>query len=623
MGEQDLNRSTDKKARKAFIQHLLEDVEVLEQLLHEGRLEHGITRIGAEQEFCLVDQHWRPSTRAPSILPAIDDPHFTTELAKYNLEINLDPFELRDDVFRRIEAQLEELLDKAKSAAAEQQTRVVLAGILPTITADEVGTHYMTEHARYFALNEMFRKFRATDFHLKITGVEDLVMKHHSIMFESCNTSFQMHLQIDPDDFARSYNWAQALAGPVLAQCVNSPILLGMELWQETRIALFQQSVDIRDVPSAHRDQQARVAFGEDWVRGSIADFYKNEISRYRILLSRDIEESSSEKLKNGQIPKLKALNLHNGTIYKWNRPCYGVGGGKAHIRIENRYVPSGPTVLDEMANFAFWVGLMMGRTARYDRLEEEMEFNEVKSNFVKAARYGTETYLHWMGETVGVKDLVKDELLPMARAGLEKAHIDPQDIARFLGVIEQRIEGHTPAQWLIRSYRNLKKQMKKSDALTALTRATYDQQQTNRPAHLWPLLKKSKTGTDSAARVGHIMSSRLFTAYVHDTAALTLKIMEWKNIHHVPVVDHKDKLVGLLTWSHIGLFREEIMAHPKTVPVSQIMEKTVFTAETSTPIREAVQLMNEHGIGCLPVLQKKQLVGIITRNDLVNLGYE
>ncbi len=623
MGEQELNKNTDKKARKAFIQRLLDDIDSLEFMLREGMIEQGVVRIGAEQEFCLVDQNWRPTTNAPSILRSINDPHFTTELAKYNLEINLDPFELRNDAFGRVESQLRELLSKAQSAAEEHNSRVLLSGILPTISFDEVGPHVMTEHARYFALNDMFKKFRATDFHLKISGVDELLVRHNSIMFEACNTSFQMHLQIDPDDFANSYNWAQAIAGPVLAQCVNSPLLLGKELWQETRIALFQQSVDIRDVSIALRDQQARVTFGEDWVGGSIADFYKNEISRYRILLSRDIEESSMVKLSKGEIPKLKALSLHNGTIYKWNRPCYGVGGGKAHLRIENRYVPAGPSVLDEMANFAFWVGLMTGRPAEYDQLEDRMDFNEVKSNFIKAARYGAETYLHWMGKTVSLKTLIRDELLPVARSGLESMNIHPQDINRLLGVIEDRINGHTPAQWMINSYRNLKKITKKDDALISLTKAIYDNQQTDKPAHLWPVLKKSILTTDSATRVGHIMSTRLFTAYVNDTATLTLKIMEWKNIHHLPVVDQQEKLVGLLTWTHISRFQDKILNSRKAVPVSDIMIESVITVETCTPLSEAVALMKEHQIGCLPVLQKDQLVGIITRKDILKYNYE
>ena len=623
MGEQNLNTRTDKKARQEFTRHLLEDIEALETMLREGHIESGITRIGAEQEFCLVNKNWRPTTTASSVMKSVDDPHFTTELAKYNLEINLDPLELKGDAFSSLEKQLNELLQKAHAAAALHDSKVVMSGILPTITTTEMDMDFMTYSARYFALNEMLTRLKAGDFHVQLFGVDELLIKHDSMMYEACNTSFQMHLQIDPDDFMSAYNWSQAIAGPILGLSVNSPLLFGKELWQETRIPLFQQSIDTREVSYVLKDQQARVSFGDSWATGSLADFYKNEICRYRIILSREIEESALTALANGRPPSMQALNLHNGTIYRWNRPCYGVGGGKPHVRIENRYIPSGPSVQDQMANFAFWVGLMMGRPAEYDDIHEQMDFCNVKDNFVKAARYGSETQMHWLGKMVPLKKLVSGHLLPIAREGLKKVNIRQEDSDRLLDIIEKRIDNRTPAQWMIKSYRQLKKKVKVDKALIALTKAIYDNQQTGKPAHQWRVVKSPTRANVESDLVGHIMTTKLLTAFQDDAAALTLQIMSWQDIHHVPVVDQAEKLVGLLTWTHIQRFNEQYPERQKMVPVSEIMEQNVLTVDTNTPIKDAIALMKKHEIGCLPVLQKQTLVGIITVVDLLTFDSE
>jgi CBS domain-containing protein len=617
MGELNVHAKTNDETRRNFIRHLLDDIAALEQMLDNGKIESGITRIGAEQEFCLVNKNWRPTANGPAILEAINDPHFTTELAKYNLEINLDPIELKTDAFSKVETQIYQLIDKAKKVAAELDNQVVLAGILPSISMRELGMEYMTEKSRYLELNRNLKKLRGNYFRMHLSGVDELSIKHDSIMFEACNTSFQIHLQIEPNDFISSYNWSQAIAGPILGLCVNSPMLLGRELWHETRVALFQQSIDTRNVSFALTDQQARVTFGESWVKGTIVDVFKNEISRYRVLFSKEIEENSLMQLKSGGIPKLEALTLHNGTIYRWNRACYGVGNGKPHVRIENRYIPSGPTIMDEMANFVFWVGLMVGRPSEYDVIDEKMDFKDAKSNFFKAARYGSESIMNWMGEEISLNQLILTKLLPMAQDGLKKMNIDSKDIIRLLDIIKKRAKGTTGSQWMIKSYRALKKEMKHGDALIALTKSIHDNQQTNRPVHEWPVKKNQSPINGVTGKVGNIMSTQLFTAFADDTADLTLRIMQWKKIHHLPIVDHQETLVGLLTWNHIQGFIEK-KQDGGMIPVSQIMVRSVITTTTSTDIQDAIALMKKNQIGCLPVLQKNHLVGIITIDDLL-----
>ncbi len=616
MGDQNIKKFSNKKSRQNFTRNLLDDLEALEQMLQNGQIESGIIRIGAEQEFCLVNEYWRPAENALEILESIDHENFTTELAKYNLEINLDPHELTGNAFTKVENQLRSLLKIAHNAAEKHQSHILLTGILPTISTQELDLDYMTPMPRYFALNDMMKKLRGSDFHFHVSGVHELTVKHANVMFEACNTSFQMHLQVDSDDFTSSYNWAQAISGPVLGMCVNSPLLLGRELWAETRIALFQQSIDTRAVTKALKNQPARVAFGDEWIDGTIVDIFKKEIARHKIILSKDIEENALDVLEQGGTPKLQAANLFNGTIYRLYRRCYCVGNGDAHIRIENRYIPSGPSILDEMANFAFWVGLMKGRPTECDVLQDKMDFKDVKSNFIKAARNGSESVMKWMGKEVNLRTLVANELLPLARAGLVHMNIDENDITRLLGVIESRVNSHTPAQWLTNNYRKFGTKLGRDGVLVALTKSIYEHQQKDEPIHQWPSDATMVELNYSNMRVEHVMSTQLITAYEEDTAELTLRIMEWKNIHHMPIVDGNENLVGLLTWNHLRQFKKERLSEGEH-HVSEIMVQQVFTAKTSMRIEDAILLMKENEIGCLPVIQKKHLVGIITMEDL------
>lgn len=618
MGEQNIHVNSSEKDRLNFLQHMLNDLKALERMHKESMIEDDIIRIGAEQEFCLVNEQWRPANCAIEVLQELDDPHYTTELARFNLEINMDPVELKGTALRQMGSQLISLLKKAQSSAEKHNSKIVLAGILPSISMHEMELEYMTPLDRYYALNELFKEARGGDFRMHFSGVDEFSINHKSVMFEACNTSFQMHLQVRPDDFVQSYNWSQAIAGPVLGACVNSPLLLGKELWSETRIALFQQTLDTRMIARTHLDKQARVTFGSDWVHGDIVDYFKHEVSKYRALLTRNIEESSLEELKNGSIPKLKALSLHNGTIYRWNRPCYGVGNGKPHIRIENRYIPAGPSAIDEMANLAFWVGLMTGRPAEFDDLPNLMNFQDAKANFQRASRNGTETIMIWKGKRVPLTELILKELLPIARNGLEKMTIDSSDIDLHLGVIKQRMTGCTGSQWMISNYRKFKKSLKTDDALIALTQALHRNQQSYQSLNDWPTDQDLTSFNSAANQVGHIMKTTLVTADAGDSGEMTLRYMKWNNIHHLPVVDQNEKLVGLITWQHLFHYWDQINDSENVVSAGDIMVKKVITVETSTDIWDAIKIMKKNNIGCLPVIQDDHLVGIITVKDVL-----
>ena len=616
MGDLTANSPTEKLVKTEFIHHLLNDIKCLELMLERNLIESGISRIGAEQEFCLISKNWRPEKNADEILKAINDPHFTNELARFNLEINLDPQDVGPTCLDDVEKQLRTLLKKAELHASERDTQVLLTGILPTISKTELSLEYMTPKPRYWSLNEMVKGMRGSDFQLHIKGVDELAITHDSVLMEACNTSFQLHLQVDPEDFVDSYNWAQVISGPILGICANSPLLLGRELWSETRIALFQQSIDTRHSTYALKDQISRVSFGEDWEYGSVVDIYKNDIAQHKIILAKPIEHDSLEELENGKFPKLEALNTHNGTIYRWNRACYGATKDSAHLRIENRYIPSGPTITDQMANFALWLGLMKGRSTLYSDITNQMDFQDVKANFIKAARTGKQSVMKWKDRFVSVKDLITRELLPLAYEGLSKANVDPKTASRLLEVIDQRAVKQTGAQWSISNFRRLKRTTRKDDALLALTKNMYENQQNELPIHEWPDVAEVASTHEHAYQVGHIMSTKLFTVKEDDIAALATKLMQWKNIHHIPVECDNGKICGILTWTHMQHFQEKT-PHDDTLTVRDIMNTEVILAHAEMQIQEAIQIMKSNEIGCLPVVHNEHLIGIVTIKDI------
>ncbi|WP_299332920.1 CBS domain-containing protein [uncultured Psychroserpens sp.] len=616
MGNLNVTKLSKKKDKANYIHQLTKDIEALDYMINNDMIEKAPIRIGAEQEFCLVNHEFLPSGNALDILKDIDDDHFTTEIGNYNLEINLDPFELKDDCFSKLHNQLKSLLDKAKLAAKKHNTKIALTGILPTLSLRHITIDNMTPIQRYYVLNEAIKESRKQDFDIHIKGVDELNLLHDTVMLEGCNTSFQAHLQINPDDFIKSYNWAQAISGPVLSACTNSPFLFGKELWSETRIALFTQSVDTRANSFILNEKQSRVSFGNQWETGGISDIFKDNISRFRSLVTAEFGKDSLEMLKEGEIPKLKALCLHNGTVYRWNRICYGVGDGKPHLRIENRYIPSGPTMKDEIANMMFWVGLMVGRPKSEDNIHETMDFKDAKSNFFTAARYGMAAQFNWKGKIMTSKSLILDELLPMAYRGLYKMGIAPRDAENYLTVIENRVQSHNGSQWLTKSYRNLLKSKKRNEALQVLTANMYLKQEHDFPVSTWTVLDQhANTTFDIDKKVLHVMNTDLFSVGKKDSLELVINIMKWKNIHHMPVINVKKDLIGLLSWTDIENHINEIEESTKSV--QNFMKEDLITITKDKSIAEAKTIMQKNEINCLPVVKGNKLVGILTSNDL------
>ncbi len=617
MGTQKIAIARDPESRKRFLRHLLHDVKAIERMLDEGLIEKGITRIGAEQEFCIVNRFFKPSKNGPNLLEAINDPHFTTELARFNLEINLQPARLTGRCLSDMDKQLEDLLSKAEFHAGKRGESVILTGILPSIDYQSVQIGYMTPRPRYEALAEVLKSLRSDDFELNITGVDELIISHNNILFEACNTSFQCHYQVEPDDFVDLYNWSQAIAGPVLAVCANSPLLIGRQLWAETRIPLFQQSIDTRGKGFHLRERQQRVTFGNRWIRKA-TDVYKSDIARHTVLFLTDIKDDALDVLERGEIPKLNALNLHNGTVYKWNRPCYGVSKGIPHIRIENRYLPSGPTIPDEISNLAFWSGLMASMPDDYREIWNVMSFDNAKENFHKAAMWGIQSGMVWDKTPITAQKLILDILLPMAERGLRNKKVDEEDIKKYLSVIENRASSYqTGARWSVKSFRKLRQTLDRDEATVALTALMHKRRQTDQPVHEWAIAEPEEIDEIDVKYdiVSNVMTTDLITVAEHDLADLVLNIMEWRNIRHLPVEDQNGRLMGIILKSKL----EEYLSNNDESGLATAADVMQANPQTATPdqdIGSAISLMMQKRLSCLPVVENGRLVGIFTDND-------
>ena len=628
MGEQNVQRDADSSILRAFTHHLLQDVRALEEMLRSDMFDRGIRRVGAEQELFMVDQRGEPAPIIEQVLKRNTDDRIVTELTKFNIEFNMDPLEYGGRCLHDMESATNTLIDTVRDLVQAEGGDIVMTGILPTAHLSDFAMDYMTPRPRYYALNDAICRLRGGPGQYQIRGVDELFVKHDSIMLEGCNTSFQTHFQVEPDEFPRFYNIAQVVAAPCLAAATNSPLLFGKRLWRETRIALFQQAVDTRSSNLYLREMRPRVHFGSQWVEDSVTEIFKEDIARFRVLLTTDIDEHPLDVLRDGSIPSLKALQLHNGTVYRWNRACYGITDGIPHLRIENRILPSGPTVVDEIANAAFWYGLVGGMENRYGDIAQVMDFDEARHNFIAAARNGLASQFEWVN---GVKrpahDLILEELLPLAEEGLHDSGVDEQDIDRYLGIIDKRVRSQqTGAEWQLASLANMRGSGSRAERLCALTRAMVERQKTGAPVHTWDLASLNNGHTSTSMKDTHVedyMSTDLFTVHQEEAIEFVARLMDWQRIRHVLVEDEKHRLVGLVSHRSLLRYMAERNDDPTNYnhPVSDIMVEDPISVQPDDPTQKAVRVMRERQIGALPVVREGQLVGIITERDFIEIA--
>ncbi len=661
--------------RARYVRALLTDLRALERMLAENRFETGVSTIGAEQEMFLVDRAYNASPTALELIERVADPHFTTELGLFNLEMNADPQALEGSGLARMEAQLAQLYARVQAVAAELDVQPVLAGILPTLARTDLSLENMVPNPRYLTLNRVMRAAKGDGYDIAIKGLDELVAKHDSLMFEACNASFQVHLQsIDPSRFGHDYDVAQLVLAPTLAIGTNSPTLFGKRLWAETRIALFEQSCDIRTRTLHARQDAPRVSFGKGWAtHGGAVGIFKENVTRFRPLVGMSVDEDSMMVLDGGGVPELRALRLHSGTIYRWNRACYGISAsGKPHLRIELRALPSGPSIVDEVANAAFWIGLMRELCATIEDLPSRMDFDQAQANFYNAARDGLAARFSWLdGEEVIAQPFVLERLLPIAEAGLARAGVDDADAKKYLGIIERRVRSlHTGSRWALRSLADMKAKGSHGEHLTALVAATIARQDAGRPVAEWERARLDEMSARRTgwAKVSQYMQTDLVIVHPNDPVELAADIMSWERIRHLPVEDENGKLVGLVTSravlrhfanlpgartdSTAMLPRSESSAmlprsdssaslisdierlgspppHPATVAanvpanvtVSEVMRRDLVTVSPETSTLDAIALMRRHRIGCLPVVKDGRIVAMVMEEDFMGIA--
>ncbi|RMF13358.1 MAG: glutamate--cysteine ligase [Alphaproteobacteria bacterium] len=471
MGEEIARTRFSREDFREFQRRLKAETELLRQWLEDGRFAAEEPVAGAELEAWLTTPQGMPAARNLSFLERAADLDVLPELSQFNVEFNVDPVPLRGKALSRLERELMDNWQKAGGIAEDLDIRLLMIGILPTITEQDMTLENLSMMKRYRALNQeimALRKGRALT--LDISGREHLRTLHRDIMLEAATTSFQMHLQIDAANSARWYNASKIASAPLVAVAANSPFLFGRDLWAETRIPLFEQAVSV-----GKWDYMERVTFGIRYLEEGAYEIFKANRQRYPVILP---------MLFDAPVEELRHLRLHNGTIWRWNRLLVGFSDdGRPHLRIEQRVVPAGPTIVDGIANAAFYYGLVKALAEEPQDLEERLPFHVARDNFYSAARDGLEATIEWADETVWPLVRAFEEfLLPMAERGLEQLGIATRDRTRYLGIIARRAATRRNGaswqrEWVARHGRDME----------ALVRAYRECQESGEPVHEWP----------------------------------------------------------------------------------------------------------------------------------------
>lgn len=632
MGTQTVTSFSDKQQRQHFIKALLSDIRALEYMLDNDWFEKGITRFGSELEMVLVDKATlKPTNIGPQVLDKMKKHKWLeSELAQFNLEINCTPRELTGKNFTLMEEEIQTRLGILDKTLDKMNASYVLTGILPTIQKFHLNHENLTPRERYFALLDAIKQLNLNkDFELKIFGIDELFVRHDSPLLEAANTSWQIHLQVAPNEFVEKYNMSQALAAPCISLAANSPIVFGKRLWHESRIAMFEQALDTRSTHEHMREQSTRVSFGREYLNKSILEIYRDDISRFKVLLSSIFEKDSWTEIQNGKTPELDSLLIHNSTVYRWNRPQYGISkNGQPHLRIENRVMPAGPTIPDQMANAVFWLGAMRGMCETYGDITKKIDFSALRDNFGRSARFGIEADFTWInGKKIHVRELLRKELIPLAEEGLKAHKIAPKDINRYLGVLKERIKKKTNgAIWILDSYAELRRKnaISQDETLTVLTHSIMKNQKTNIPVHKWKKAELIELAEYKPLelKVSEFMETDLITVEKDDILELVAEIMDWRKVRYLPVEDSEGNLQGLITSRILtrNLLKNINSKNGENVTVADVMLKKPYTIDPDANIIDAMKMMRKNKIGGLPVVKNKALVGIITETDFLDI---
>ena len=482
----------DERDYARFAERLEECLAVLAQLLNRPGFGTGPATIGAELELFLIDRAGRPLPRNQAIRAAVADPRVTVELDRFNLELNASPAVLAGRPFTALGGELSLLVDRVADAAHNHSGEPALIGILPTLSEADFGPGAMTDLPRYRVLDDNLRRLRQDRFRIQIAGEDPLELAADDVALEGANSSFQVHLRVAPGDFTRTYNAVQLATAPVLAVSGNSPTFLGHRLWEETRIAVFKQSVDDRPGHGPRR-RPARTTLGTGWLRGGPLELFTESIRLYQPLLPVISGPGPMAGSTGEQAPPLDELRLHQGTVWRWNRAIYDPAWG-GHLRIEMRALPAGPTMIDMLANAAFLVGLSLWLAAQDQQWTYALPFERADHDFYRAAQHGLSAQLSWPSRhrdqmrTVSAAKLMA-ELVPAARQGLLEAGVAAEEANGLLEVISARAaSGQTGAAWQRTTLAAVERHHDRQRALAIMLDRYLQCAATGLPVHTWPV---------------------------------------------------------------------------------------------------------------------------------------
>lgn len=473
-----------------FAKRLKSNLATLRSLLRDPAFGKGKPTLGAELELTLVDEHGHAQWVNEEILNSIKDPQLTPELNRYNLEYNLSPVPTKGSPFTAIGKEMAAKLQKLNRVAAKFDSHSIAIGILPTLTNKDVGAQAMTQGKRYQVLADSLTAQRQSPFKIHIEGEDTLDLKSKCLTMEGANTSFQLHLRVHPDEFANLYNAAQLASALALAACGNSPLFLGYLLWHESRVPLFKQSIDVRSEKDKASGRVCRTGLGKNWVQNSALELFQLSVDEFPVIFP-EYDDTDSNRASKNRGPALSELRLHHGSVWQWNRAIYDPAD-KGHLRIELRALPSGPSIIDMMANAALLIGLTQGLAKEIPAIAELMPFKIVKYNFYRSAQSGLDAELFWHKPdlhslTHYQAPALLEHLLPIAESGLKALGVSDKESEKYLSIVQQRVtKKQTGASWQIDNYNQLLDRHPKEKALSMLVQSYLAQSDANLPVHEW-----------------------------------------------------------------------------------------------------------------------------------------
>ncbi len=473
MGQEISFSQFDQSDFECFYQKLKQETELLNKMIEQKACSSRSPVAGFEIEAWILDHEMQPAPINDQFLKSLNNPLAFAELAKFNIELNSTPTPLAGNVFSRMHKQLQSTWDCAYQHAETTKNHLIMIGTLPTLKQSDLTLANMSDLNRYRALNEQILQSRGKPINLEIIGKEHLKLAHHDVMLESATTSLQIHIQLSLDMAHHFYNASMIASAPMVALCANAPFIFGKNLWDESRIPLFEQAIETGGYNGAAHGPLKRVSFGTDYARHSIIECFVENLEHFPVLLPANL----------GTTPEaFEHLKLHNGTIWRWNRPLVGFDDdGTPHIRVEHRTPAAGPTTIDSMANAAFYYGLAKNLCDEIIEKGLPLPFSQAKDNFYQASRYGLDSHIIWLdGQKHRLQTLIRNELMPRAVMGLKSLGVTQCDTEDFLNVILHRLNNKQNGCLWQREF------IKYQNDFKLMTQAYLKNQQSGKPVSEW-----------------------------------------------------------------------------------------------------------------------------------------